>query len=325
MTFRGALVPLRDAARRARARVINPFDPPLVILLYHRVCALPGDEHRLALPPSLFRAQLERLRALMPIVRLDQPWAPRRGPAAAVTFDDGYADNLEQALPILESLEVPATFFITTGNVESGREFWWDELDRLVLDGGRPARFTLEDAEHGGDWPSATPAERARLLADLQTKVRRVDAARRERWFGQLRAWAGAPLKPRATHRPLTLDELRRLAASPWAAIGAHTVTHTPLSALDRDAQREEIVGSRQRLEHWLGRPVTLCSYPFGERRDFTAESVRICRAEGFLRTAANVPGTCHRWTDPQRLPRHVVRDWPADEFERRLGQFVLS
>jgi peptidoglycan/xylan/chitin deacetylase (PgdA/CDA1 family) len=325
MSLRGTLIPLRDAARRVRARLVNPLDPPLVILLYHRVCDLPRDEDRLAVRPAVFRAQLERVRARMPIVRLDEPGAKRRGPAAAITFDDGYADNLEQALPILESLEAPATFFVTTGNVESGREFWWDELDRLVLEGGRPERFRLEDPAHGAEWPSVSREDRVRLFDGLHARLRHVDAARRERWFEQLRAWAAVPLPTRPSHRPLAVEELRRLAASPWAAIGAHTVTHTPLSALDREAQREEIEGSKRRLEQWLGRPVTLFSYPFGERRDFTAESVRLCRAAGFQRTAANLPGTCHRWTDPQRLPRHVVRDWPADEFERRLRQFVLS
>ena len=325
MRLRAALASIRDAARSTRARVLNPLDPPLVILLYHRVCELGSDPHRLAVPPAIFRAQIERLRARMPVVRLDRPWPPRPGPVAAVTFDDGYADNLEQALPILESLEVPATFFITTGNVESGREFWWDELDRLVLEGARPARFTLEDREQGGAWPSATDDERARLLGDLHAAMKRIDAARRERWFAQLRAWAGAQADTRPSHRPLRVEDVRRLAASPWATVGAHTVTHTRLASLAAEQQRAEITGSKQRLEHWLGREVTLFSFPFGERRDFTATSVQLCRAAGFLRTATNVPGTCHRWTDPQRLPRHVVRDWPADEFERRLGHFLLS
>ena len=320
-----ALALVRDVARRARARVLNPFDPPLVILLYHRVCDLAHDPHRLAVPPALFRAQIERLRARMPIVRLDQRWPPRRGPAAAVTFDDGYADNLEQALPILESLEVPATFFITTGNVGDGHEFWWDELERLVQDGERPARFRLEDPEHGGDWPSATDEERARLLRELHARVKYLDAARRARWFAQLRGWARTPLSTRPSHRPLTVDELRRLAASPWVTIGAHTVTHTRLASLGIPIQRAEITASRKQLELWLGREVNAFSFPFGERRDFTSASVKLCRAAGFLHSATNVPGTCHRWTDPQRLPRHVVRGWPADEFERRLGQFLLS
>jgi len=310
---------------RARAGLLNRFDPPLVVLLYHRVCTLERDEHRLAVPPAVFRAQIERLRARLPVVRLDRPWTPWPGPAAAVTFDDGYADNLEHALPILESLEVPATFFITSGNVESGREFWWDELDRLVRESRRSAPFTLDDQHLGATWPAATEVERSRLLADLHGRIKRVDPARREAWLDQLSAWAGLERQTRGSHRPLTVDELRRLAASRCAAIGAHTVTHTRLASLDPAAQREEIRGSRARLEGWLGRPVTLFSFPFGERRDFSGVSVRLCRAAGFQRTATNVPGACHRWTDPQRLPRHVVRDWPAEEFERRLAEFARS
>jgi peptidoglycan/xylan/chitin deacetylase (PgdA/CDA1 family) len=311
---------LRAAARAAGGAVMNAADPPVVILLYHRVGEPGSDPQRLAVSPARFREHLERLRARLPVLRFEEDWRGRRKPAAVVTFDDGYADNLHGALPELERAAVPATVFVTTGNVESGREFWWDELERLVLGPGpRPARFEPPDPIGAGAWDARSAGDRQALYAELHPRLMRAADARREAWLSALRRWAGDDGAARPTHRPLTADEVRRLAGHPLATVGAHGVTHTALAALDEDAERDEIAGSRRRLEAWTGRSVTTFSYPFGTRVDFTRRSVRLCRAAGFLKAAANRPGCAHRWTDPYALPRHVVRDWSGTEFDRML------
>ena len=282
------------------SRVADLLAPKVLILAYHRVTRLDPDAQQLAVRPERFRAQLARLKAALPVVRFEDDWNRLAEPAAVVTFDDGYADNLLEALPILEALEVPATFFVTTGNVESGREFWWDELERLA--------GTFGPASYG----------------DLHGELKRLDPEQREARMEALRKGTG-PGAARASHRPLTVDEVRRLGSSRYATVGAHGVTHTALAALPPPRQREEMAVSRSRLESWLGRPSTVFSFPFGGRRDFTSGTVRLCAEVGFTKAAANVPGCARRWSHPHRLPRHLVRDWEAAEFERRLAEFLRT
>ena len=175
-----------------------------------------------------------------------------------ITFDDGYADNLTAALPILREFDCPAAFFICAGAIGSEREFPWDG-------GGTPQR------------------------------------------------------KEFRTLRP---DELRELAADPLAAIGSHTVSHPRLSGLSPEEQRREIAGGHRMLEELIGRRLTVFSYPFGNYRDFNADSVAVCRECGFFRAAANYPGQYHPGSDPLAVPRHLVRDWDADEFQSRMFRF---
>lgn len=326
MTWRAALQPLRPAWRASRRLLLRFRRPPVMILLYHRVCTLESDPQQLAVCPERFRAQMRILQQAYPILRLEEDWSTVRRPAVIVTFDDGYADLLGEALPILEELGIPATFFVSTGNVATGEEFWWDRLERLLLTAApSAARFQLRDARGSGDWPAATPGEREKLLAELHARMKKVEAGTREEWFRQLREWARVDDSPRASHRPLTVDELRRLAASPWACIGAHGVTHTPLSSLSPELQRQEILRSRQQLESWLGREVKSFSFPFGGRADFDRDSVRLCFEAGFARVLANVPGGVRDENTRRPLPRWLVRDWPADRFEQELSGFLRS
>ncbi len=138
----------------------------------------------------------------------------------------------------------------------------------------------------------------------------------------QLRHWAQTGEGGADTHRVMTVDELRLLAGSGSATIGAHTVTHTRLSSLSKEAQREEITASKKQLEAWLGREISVFSYPFGRRPDYTKQSIALCREVGFTRAAANFPGQAHRWTDPYQIPRHLVRNWPLETFAEKLREF---
>src|SRR3972149_2982228 len=101
-----------------------------LLLMYHRVVNLESDPPSLCVSPSNFTEQLEFLKkfchpvSLQQLVKsLDKKGLPRR--AIAVTFDDGYVDNLYNAKPLLESFDIPATVFLTTGYIGQNHEFWW--------------------------------------------------------------------------------------------------------------------------------------------------------------------------------------------------------
>jgi peptidoglycan/xylan/chitin deacetylase (PgdA/CDA1 family) len=305
-------------------RLLNALDPPVVVLLYHRVATLPSDPEMLAVSPGNFHAHMLFLKENFPVVKFDEDWAKVSKPAVAVTFDDGYSDNALEALPILEDVGVPATFFVSTGAIGTGREFWWHELERIILDEkSLPSNFTLNDGRFRKSWPTGTKRERQELYQELVRLMTDADAERRNNWLALIRDWAGRENEfGKVDHRAMSVEELRSLAASRWATIGAHTVSHLRLSSLPREVQREEITASKRKLEEWLGREVSTFSYPYGRRRHYTEETVALCREARFTKAAANFPGQAHRWTDPHQIPRHLVRDWPVEVFAEKLRGF---
>ena len=314
------------AARRAGNRLVNLFDPPILVLAYHRVADLERDPQALAVGAERFRAQMRFLRERYQLLRLEDSWPRVERPAAIVTFDDGYADNATTALPILEGENVPATFFVSVGAVESGREFWWDELERwLLTDAPLPNPIETGDGPDRHAWSTRTQEDRRVLYEALHSRLRGSLPARRERVLEELRAALGGVASPRPSHRPLTTDEVARLGRSRWASVGAHGVSHTPFSALSLEEQREEMQTSRERLQSWCGAEVASFSFPFGGRRDFTRDSVRLARKIGFRRVAANAPGQVRSWSDPFLVPRFLVRDWNEERFAFELNRFETA
>jgi peptidoglycan/xylan/chitin deacetylase (PgdA/CDA1 family) len=311
--------------RNLKNLVLNLCDSPIVVLGYHRVTDMPTDLNSLAVSPGNFRSQMEYLKKHFQIVRFEDDWSQVRKPAFVVTFDDGYADNMLEALPVLEDVGVPATFFISTGNLESSDGFWWDELERMVLgDSNFPSSFVLKDSRNGRTWPTGTIEERKVLNRDLLQLGKKGNAEQRKAWFEQIREWCGAGSPAWQANRPLKPDELKRFAKSKWVTIGSHTVTHSSLAVLAEDEQRHEIFSSKERLEKHLGRGINIFSYPFGKRSDYDSTTIRLCREAGYLKAATSFPGHCYRWTDPYQIPRHFIDNWDLDSFIVRLKSFWI-
>jgi peptidoglycan/xylan/chitin deacetylase (PgdA/CDA1 family) len=272
---------------------------------------------------------------------LDKKSVPHRG--VVVTFDDGYADNLWNARPLLERVGVPATVFVTTGYVGQKREFWWDELERILLTtASAPERLELELGGRRRVFSTRTADERRDAYESIRRWLLRMDARGIEQALSSLRSWAtlrpirqaqgrqaqGHPERSRGasddgearpSHRPLGVDELRALAADGLVEIGAHSRSHVDLAAQPLDAQREEIEGSRRDLEAWLERPVTKFAYPFGSRASYSKSTVRAVQEAGFRLACSNFPIWVTRWTDRYQLRRCLVRDWDGETFRRQL------
>jgi peptidoglycan/xylan/chitin deacetylase (PgdA/CDA1 family) len=308
--------------RAFRNHIFNLVDYPIVILVYHRVTDLQADPEMLAVSPGNFRQQIEYIKQHFSVLRFEEEWSNTRKSAVIITFDDGYADNANEALPVLEEFGLPATFFISTGSIGIYNEFWWHQLERILLrDGDFPPRFRLQDSRYSQSWNTASPNDRIILYHSLNKLMKKVSFVRRENWMDQLKSWAG-PGNTDCIHRSMTEEELKRLAASPWATIGAHTVTHSTLSALSEEEQRQEIISSRHTLEKITGKQITTFSYPFGRKKDYNRTTIRLCREAGFIKAAANYPGQVHRWTDPFQLPRHLVRNWDLKTFVTKIEEF---
>jgi peptidoglycan/xylan/chitin deacetylase (PgdA/CDA1 family) len=320
-----------------------------LILMYHRIAEAPTDPYLLSVSPRHFAEQFEILGSGVNPMRLAElVRAVTRGEvperAVVVSFDDGYADNLLNAKPLLERYGIPATVFVISGYVGSQGEFWWDELDRLVLQPGRLPE-TLQICVNGrqyewwleaGGWYAEDtflchrgwavehaddPTARQRLYRALHALLKPLGEADRQRTLDELRAWAGGSTRARASHRILTSEEVIGLAQGGLIEVGAHSVSHPLLPTLTADEQRDEIVRSKVGLEEVLGQPVRHFSYPFGGR---TAETIALVRDAGYTCACAGL-GTVRNGADPFQLPRVWIRDWDGDEFERRLSEWFLD
>jgi peptidoglycan/xylan/chitin deacetylase (PgdA/CDA1 family) len=319
-----------------------------VVLLYHRIGHSPLDPQLLAVTKEHFAEHLQLIsERYVPLGLADLVAAAVQGRnparAVAITFDDGYADNLFAAKPLLEHAGTPATVFVASGYVRGGAPFWWDELERLLLRPGLlPSTLTLEVGRETllwelGDETAYTsvsaadrtawtvlddrdPGPRQRIYRALCARLRVLDETERARALERLRSVAEPEATDAEMPRPMTSAELACLVEGDLVDVGAHTVTHPVLSRLAEERQRDEIAGSRRQLQEVLGRPVASFAYPYGTDADFDETTVKLIREAGFDHACANLPGRVDRRTDPFRLPRFVVRDWSGDELDRRLS-----
>lgn len=218
------------------------------ILLYHAVADITRDPFGIAVSPATFDAHMEIIsKRYRPLTLSEVRDAAANGSLAprsvAVTFDDGYANNLTEALPTLAKLSVPATVFVATGPVESGGEFWWDQLERLIFEAGRDASDTRTLTQRGvADLHHVRPGRHGPggLGVAAPARARSDPSGARA-----VRQWTGRDeqLLPRDSHRPMTVGELHAISAHPLIEVGAQTRSHPALSARDLATQREEIAG----------------------------------------------------------------------------------
>jgi peptidoglycan/xylan/chitin deacetylase (PgdA/CDA1 family) len=309
-----------------------------VVLMYHRIAEVADNRRGLAVSPRHFEEQmavLSRWATPAPLTDLVQGRGTRGRPGqVAVTFDDGYADNVRHARPVLERYGVPATFFIVSGIVGSGRAFWWDVLEHAVS-GPLPAHFGLAIAGQTCDWaitPRAwtstfrgLPAAGAELSASelsdaLLHLLLPLPLAEKEAGARCVEAWSGRVFGPRPEDLPMTAADVAALAQSPLFTIGAHTVSHPMLAGLPAEAQAEEIRVSRVALEAMIGRDVTTLAYPHGDCSDVT---IAAARRAGMSLACTTVPRPVDRSTAPLGVPRFKVRDWTGEEFGRRLQAWM--
>lgn len=322
-----------------------------VILLYHRVGSVGRDPWALTVAPERFADHLSVLVELgepAHLTRAIDTGSPANPsvPSVVVTFDDGYADCLLHAVPELEARGVPATFFVPTGAVDDEREFWWDELDRLVFrSSGLPESVSLaidgrtftwrldnlgnDDARQGASpwhaWEFAAPYSREALYATLWQMLRPLDPRHRDDVIEQFRRLVGQNAVARPGYRTMSSSQVRDLASSGQFEIGGHSVTHAWLAGQSETEQRHEVVESRRILEPLVDRPVTTFAYPYGKPSDYTARTVEFVREAGYVAACANVDGIVRSTTDRLQLPRMFVQNWDREEFRSRLTRVLTG
>jgi peptidoglycan/xylan/chitin deacetylase (PgdA/CDA1 family) len=254
-----------------------------------------------------FVRQIRALRALTNVVPLDGAFdalrAGRRLPrrAVALTFDDGYRDNLELAAPVLRDMGLPATFYLVPGILDGDVTPWWERV------GWAFARATAKRAAIAGVLLDlTTDRARADSLLRVETLLKSRDEAGRQEGVAEL-VEALAPTGS-CSANTLFMDwsEAKDLVAS-GAAIGSHTMQHSILSRESGPSQLADLQESKRLLEEGLQSPVRTLAYPNGQPQDYDATTRAAARTAGFagaLTTFGLVNGPS---TDPFETRRRML------------------
>jgi peptidoglycan/xylan/chitin deacetylase (PgdA/CDA1 family) len=322
-------MPGRKFVRQALRPLSKALFPGAIVIGYHRAANSEWDPLGLTVKPDNFEAQLDVLKKLRDVVTVGELALRHAGGEsleryAAVTFDDGYSDFADTVVPVIEAHAIPATVFVTTGCID--KNFWWDEVTRLLAPNGQPTP-TLQIMQNGGRDPW--------LFSDLDQSGKRATTAQFichsmacgnhddiRSVIEQLRAWSGASGSAQPDCGPMTSAQLRSVARHPLVELGAHTVSHGCLALLERDAQQSEIGQSKAALETFRGSAVAVFSYPNGSFSDTTRELVE---EMGFRCACASIEGAFNRRTDPYRIPRIWAPDAAGPAFRRWLGNWVAG
>jgi peptidoglycan/xylan/chitin deacetylase (PgdA/CDA1 family) len=290
----------------------------LTILIYHQVLAQPDPMRPAEVDAAAFDWQMQLVSSglrVLPLAeaveRLERNDLPAR--AACITFDDGYADNLTIATPILKRHGLTATFFIATGFLDGGR-MWNDSIIESVRAAPGP---TLDLTSSGlGCHSVASPAERMQAAYSVIRAIKHRQPAERADCVASVAGHIGAVLPDNLMMTSAMVRQLRNAGMS----IGGHTVSHPILASTDVAAARREIMQGKEQLEAIIGEPVKLFAYPNGKPgADYRAEHVRIVRDCGFRAAVSTSWGTANHASDPFQLPRFLPWDKSPGMFAARL------
>lgn len=313
-----------------------------LVLMYHRIAEPASDPWDMAVSPAHFADHLDVIRRYgqcLPLAefaeRMGSQDRPRR--MIAITFDDGYRDNLLNAAPALEARDMPATVFVVSGTVSSGQDFWWDALARVFLtaptlpesldlvSGGVQHHWTLDNG-------AACSAEELRSFAGWSVKSGPSFHPRQSVFLGvwqvlsalsladaeilceQVLAWAGADRPGPHMDHSMSVAEVERLGQNGLIDVGGHTRTHCQLDRTDVVQATAEIVSCRLRLREMTGRDVRSFSYPFGRFAPSTPDIVRLA---GFSLACTNRWRIAFPGTNRFRIPRINVANMDGEQFAR--------
>ena len=307
---------------RTLARGLGSFTSPgganasLTVLLYHRVLSTPDPLSPGEPSAAQFDAQMSVLSQVFRVLPLDEALSrlaegalPSR--SLCITFDDGYLDNLEVALPILRRHGLAATFFIASGLIDGGRM-----MHDTVIESVR--RFPSPTVELGwmglGAKAVGDAASRLSLVDEIVCKIKYLSFEERSETCRHLAALAGEPLP---ANLMLTSEQVRALKRA-GMGVGAHTHEHPILSRLSPDQARAQIVRSRDVLADVLGGPPSMFAYPNGKPGlDYTAEHVEMVKEAGFSSAVSVAFGTASRTSDHHQIPRFCP--WDRDPWRLAL------
>lgn len=283
-----------------------PRDPRLSILMYHRVLPTSSLLFPEEIDADRFESQMRYLAnnfSVMPLLeavrRLRNGSLPPR--SVSITFDDGYADNLTIALPIMEKYGLTATVFVATAYIDGGCMFN-DAIAEVVT---RTTCRVLNLQELGLECYNTDSNEHRReSIKEIRKKARFYPPEEREKLVRLISRIAQVSSLP--SDLMLTKAQVVELSRR-GIEIGGHTVSHPVLTSIDDNRAQAEITIGKQELENWIDKPLRCFAYPNGvPGRDFTDRHAAIVQELGFDLAVTTANGIANKLSNPYQLPRFV-------------------
>lgn len=283
-------------AHRLAARMTRGLG---AILMFHHVRPWSGQDafapnRLLEITPEYLAEVIDTLKSEgFDILSLDEALErlrarSERAPFAVLTFDDGYRDNLQYALPVLRHYRAPFTVYITTGFADGTARLWWLELEQAVRNmphielaiGGRNHVFDCRTKEG-----KAESFNRLYWLLRVQPEEEMLIA------IAYLAEKAGVDTQGLARSLCMTWDEILQLAADPLCTIGVHTLTHSMLAHRRIEFARHELFESRRIIEMKTGAPARHLAWPVGDPASASAREFKLASDLGFASAVTTRPG----------------------------------
>jgi peptidoglycan/xylan/chitin deacetylase (PgdA/CDA1 family) len=298
-------------------RRVAPIPSRLTILTYHHISeSLPGyryDPGVADATPTQFRKQMELVaKYATPVTIADVVKALDGGSLpknpVMVSFDDGYKSCRETALPILESVGLPAVFFVPTSFITERLLFWWERIALILSSTRRPSGMITYPTSLE---VSASDPMALRTLAGIVKDTRGLEL---ERFLVELAhafgvEWDSEMERSHANDLVMTWDDVRTL-ANAGMDVESHSRRHRVLQTLDPQALEDELLGSRRDLEAMLGRPVQAIAYPVGRRISHLAPIRQAVADAGYKIGFTNMSGASRIW------PGALGKWMPTDRFD---------
>jgi len=237
-------------------------------------------------------------------VQLDRFLETQRG-KVLLTFDDGYADNIKNALPVIERHGVPAKVFITTGYVER-RHAPLERILSAALTADSQTRTAIAQRVSGRADVTAFGA-----FDDVRKRLKGMSVADRERWRDACLECLNRTVRDFSSDM-LTVDEVIELDHHPLVCVGAHTDSHADLRNVSSSELERELMTSRKILASWVGRPVTSLAWPYGA-------------SDGRVRAAAATAGYEQAYATERSILRRLTTRRGAFALPRRALRGLVA
>jgi peptidoglycan/xylan/chitin deacetylase (PgdA/CDA1 family) len=287
----------------------------LLVLGYHNVEGTWRWPARRGRGIANFARQMRILKRLTNIVPLDEALTALAGRrslpprAVAITFDDGYRDNVTQAVPLLRYLQIPATIFLVPGFLSATEQAWWEQLGWAIT------QSTVDVLEFGAVQFDLTeaPAARTAALDAIERSLKELNHERRQAAVAELVERLQPAGRYRADELFMSWDEARDLRGG-GISIGSHTMRHAILAREDGATQRADLRESRTKLESALDVQVHLLAYPNGRRTDYEAVTISAARDAGYTHAV-----TAWGCTSTANTPVYEIHRKMVDNQQRSL------
>ena len=262
--------------------ILNIFKTGSAILNYHRICSDNNFSKRsdeLTVSVSKFKEQLIFLKKNYNLVCLDDLLNFKKSKRfkISITFDDGYKDNLNFALPILNEFNIPATIYITTKFFENEFSLWWYEIKDYIWENSENIKFIYNEKNY--DFPIKKNSEKLKSFEKLMKITKKLDKNNQNKF---LNALTKTNVRKQYKNEILSKEDVKLLSSNPLITIGAHTHNHLSLKNLKKNDCIKEIKISKQILEDLISRKINHFSYPYGTKNDAGKREFEIVKELGF-------------------------------------------